>query len=253
MRLVVPEFPQFPQRIRMAAGVAAMLLLVVFFLPRGGVFIWQLLPKLHGMDFLRLWFLGVAGVVLGAAALLPVPPLFRSVLGVASLFVWLAIGAVPLQLALRTSIGAVASLLCSSLLVRSHMPWAQTPRRVGIAMVLLVVGLYLWPFTGALPIVKTWSMLFVTTDPASRFIAIYLLLPVPVVLLATLVHVGSELAALGETLAWLVFMWGPGALLILSIEPSQIYASITTFATLIAASYGLAEPLQELTLRRDGY
>jgi hypothetical protein len=159
----------------------------------------------------------------------------------------------PLPLPLRASIGAVAALLCASLLVRSHMPWAQTPRRIGIAMVLLVVGLYLWPFSGPLPIVKTWTMLTLPADPAARFIAIYLLLPVPVVLLATLVHVGGELAALGETLAWLVFMWGPGALLILSIDSTQIFASITTFATLLGASYGLAEPLQELTLRRDGY
>lgn len=237
----------------MAAGVAALLLLAVFLVPRGGVWIWKLLPQLRGIDFIRLWFLGVSGVVLCAAAILPVPPLFRSALSVASMFVWLLVGPMPLPLPLRASIGAVAALLCASLLVRSHMPWAQTPRRVGIAMVLLVVGLYLWPFSGTLPIVKTWAMLTLPTDPASRFIAIYLLLPVPVVLLATLVHVGGELAALGETLAWLVFMWGPGALLILSIDPTQIFASITTFATLLAASYGLAEPLQELTLRRDGY
>lgn len=237
----------------MAAGVAAILLLAVFLVPRGGVWIWKLLPQLRGIDFIRLWFLGVSGVVLCAAAILPVPPLFRSVLSVASMFAWLLVGPMPLPLPLRASIGAVAALLCASLLVRSHMPWAQTPRRVGIAMVLLVVGLYLWPFSGPLPIVKTWAMLTLPSDPASRFIAIYLLLPVPVVLLATLVHVGGELAALGETLAWLVFMWGPGALLILSIDPTQIFASITTFATLLAASYGLAEPLQELTLRRDGY
>jgi len=237
----------------MAAGVSALLLLAVFLVPRGGVWIWKLLPQLRGIDFVRLWFLGVSGVVLTAAAILPVPPLFRSVLSVAAMFTWLTVGPMPLPLPLRASIGAVAALLCASLLVRSHMPWAQTPRRVGIAMVLLVVGLYLWPFSGPLPIVKTWQMLTLPADPASRFIAIYLLLPVPVVLLATLVHVGGELAALGETLAWLVFMWGPGALLILSIDPTQIFASITTFATLLAASYGLAEPLQELTLRRDGY
>jgi hypothetical protein len=96
-------------------------------------------------------------------------------------------------------------------------------------------------------------MLTAPADPAARFIAIYLLLPIPVVLLATLVHVGQELSALGETLAWLVFLWGPGALLILSIDPAQVYASMTTFATLLAGSYGLAEPLQTITLYRDGY
>jgi hypothetical protein len=237
----------------MAAGLAAMLLLVVFLLPHGGVFSWHLLARVRGIEFVRLWFLGLSAVVLGAATLLPVPPLFRSVFGVASLVVWLAIGGLPLNLGLRAGVGGVAVLLCASLLVRSHMPWAQTPRRVGIVAVGLVVALYLWPFSGQLPVRQTWSMLMASSDPAARFIAIYLLLPVPVVLLAMLVHVGTELAALGETLAWLVFMWGPGALLILSVEPSQIYASLTTFATLLAASYSLAEPLQEITLRRDGY
>ena len=237
----------------MASGVAATLLLIVFFMPRSGAVVWQVLPRLRGIDFVQLWFLAVAGVVLGAAAILPVPAMFRSALSVISLFVWVAIGPMPLSTSLRTAIAAVASCLCASLLVRSHMPWAQTPRRIGIAMVMLVAGLYLWPFSGALPLQKTWLMLTQPTDPAARFIAIYLLLPIPVVLLATLVHVGGELAALGETLAWLVFMWGPGALLILSIDPAQIFASIATFATLLAASYGLAEPLQELTLRRDGY
>ncbi len=222
-------------------------------MPHGGLWSWQLLAKVRGMVFVRLWFLGVAGVVLGAATLLPVPQLFRSAIGVIAFAVWLAIGGLPLPLGLRAGVGGVASLLCASLLVRSHMPWAQTPRRIGIIAVVLLAGLYLWPFSGPLPVQKIGSMLINTSDPAARFIAIYLLLPVPVVLLATLVHVGSELALLGETLAWLVFFWGPGALLILSIDSAQVYAGMTAFATLLAASYGLAEPLQELTLRRDGY
>lgn len=247
------EFPQFHQRIRLSSGVAGLLLLLVFFLPHSGQWSWEILGQVRGVEFARLWFLGVAGLVLGAAALLPVPPIFRSVLGVASLFVWLCIGSMPLGVALRVAVGGVASLLCASLLVRSHMPWAQLPRQFGLAAVLMVAALYFWPFSGPLPIRLVWSMLTAPADPAARFIAIYLLLPVPVVLLATLVHIGNELAALGETLSWLVFMWGPGALLILSIEPAQIYASMATLATLLAASYGLAEPLQTATLYRDGY
>lgn len=247
------EFPQFHQRIRLASGVAGLLLLLVFLLPHGDKWSWEILAQVRGVEFARLWFMGLGGLVLGAAAILPVPPIFRSLLGVASLAVWLCLGSVPLGLALRASVGGVASLLCASLLVRSHMPWAQLPRQIGFASVLLVVVLYFWPFSGPLPIRQTWWMLTSPMDPAARFIAIYLLLPVPVVLLATLVHVGSELAALGETLAWLVFMWGPGALLILSIEPAQIYSSMATLATLLAASYGLAEPLQTATLYRDGY
>jgi hypothetical protein len=249
----VPDFPQFPQRIRLSFGVAAALLLCVFFLPRGGLWPFEVLARVRGMEFVRLWFIGVAAVVLGGATIAPVPPLFRSSLGVAALFTWLGIGAIPLPLSLRLCIGCIAPVLCASLLVRSHMPWAQTPRRLGLAMVVLVALMYLWPFSGTLPAVRTWQMLTSPSDPAARFIAIYLLLPIPVVLLATLVHVGVELAALGETLAWLVFMWGPGALLILSVEPAQIYASLTTFATLLAASYGLAEPLETVTLYRDGY
>ncbi len=249
----MPDFPQFPQRIRLATGIAAVLLLLVFALPRGAVFPWQLLSTQRGMEFVRLWYLGEAGLVLGVAALLPVPSVFRSAFGILALGVWLAIGGMPVSVALRLSIGAMAALLSAALIVRSHMAWAQTPRSVGMAAVALIAGLYFWPLSQQLVIQKTWSMLTAPTDPAARFIAIYLLLPIPVLLLALLVHVGSELAALGETLAWLVFMWGPGALLILSIEPAQVYASITSFATLLTASYGLADILQEITLRRDGY
>jgi hypothetical protein len=249
----VPEFPQFPQRIRLAGAFAAVLLLAVFFLPRGGLLPMQLLFTVRGLPFVQLWFLALSGLVLGSAAALPVPELFRSGLGVAALAVWLPIGPLPLPIGLRLGIGGVAALLCAALLIRSHMPWAQTPRKVGIAAVVLCGLLYLWPFSSVLPIRQIWLMLTAPPDPAARFIAIYLLLPIPVALLSTLVFIGGELAALGETLAWLVFMWGPGALLIQSIDLAQIYTSLATLATLLAASYGLAEPLQTATLYRDGY
>lgn len=247
------EFPQFPQRIRISSGIAAALLLAVFLMPRSDAWAWQLLDQIEGLEFARLWFLAVGGTVLGAAALLPVPTLFRSTLAVAALLVWLSIGGVALPFGLRLGVGIVSALLCASLLVRAQMAWAQTPRQVGVLTLLLIVVLYLWPLSAPLPALQIWSMLTAPADPAARFVAIYLMLPIPVALLSLVVHVGSDLSALGETLAWLVFMWGPGALLILSVEPVQIYASVTTFAALLCASYGLAEPLQELTLRRDGY
>lgn len=246
-------FPQFPQRIRYSAGVAAALLVVIFFLPRGGQWPWQILPTVRGLEFAQLWFLGLGGLTLGAAAILPVPRLFLSALQIVTLFVWMLIGPLPGGLALRLSLSGVAAMLCASLLVRSHLPWMQTPRRIGITMALLIAVHYLWPLPEGLPMFKIASMLTVPTEPAARFMAIYLLLPVPLFLLALLIHIGSELSALGEMLALLIFMWGPGLLLILNLDQAQIYASLITFATLFTASYGLAEPIQFYTLHRDGY
>ncbi len=243
------SLPQFPQRIRIVAGLSGLLLLVAFVLPRGGISGIARLPLAPPGEFLALWTMMLSGAVVLTAAVLPVPALFRACISFAALPAWAVVGNLPLSLPLRLSVGCVAALVCATLIVRTHVSWAQLPRYLGLGSIALLAALYLLPWHGDPPLRQIVHMLTATQDPAARFIAIYLLLPVPVALLSLLVQLGSDLSALGETLAWLIFLWAPGALLIQSFDGGQVAASLATFATLVCASYGLSEPLRTLSLR----
>ncbi len=249
LRFIVLSLPQFPQRIRIISGLSGLMLLLAFVLPRGGVSGIARLPVAPPGEFIALWTLMLSGAVVLTSAVLPVPALFRACISFAALPAWTAVGSLPLPLPLRLSVGCVAALVCATLLSRTHVSWAQLPRYLGLGSIALLAALYLLPWHGEPPLRQIVHMLTATQDPAARFIAIYLLLPVPVALLALLVQLGSDLSALGETLAWLIFLWAPGALLIQSFDAAQIAASIATFATLLCASYGLSDPLRTLSLR----
>ena len=252
LRFIVLSLPQFPQRIRLITGLAGLMLLLSFLLPRHGSSGIALLPTAPTAEFVYLWTLMVSGAVVLTSAVLPVPALFRSAISIAALPTWLTVGPLPLLPSLRFAVGLVAVVLCASLLVRTHVPWTQLPRFIGLGSVALIAALYLLPWHGEVPLRQIARMLTAPNDPAARFIAIYLLLPVPVALLALLVQLGSDLSALGETLAWLIFLWAPGALLIQSFDPVQIYSALATFASLLTASYGLAEPMRTAAMRYPG-
>lgn len=249
LRFIVLSLPQFPQRIRIISGLSGLMLLLAFVLPRSGISGIARLPVAPPDEFAALWTLMLSGAVVLTSAVLPVPPLFRACMSFAALPAWTLVGQLPLILPLRVSVGCVSALLCATLLVRTHVAWAQLPRYLGLGAIALLAALYLLPWHGEPPLRQIVHMLASTQDPASRFIAIYLLLPVPVALLALLVQLGSDLSALGETLAWLIFLWAPGALLIQSFDSAQISSSLATFAALLAASYGLSEPLRSLSMR----
>lgn len=249
LRFIVLTLPQFPQRIRLIAGLAGVMLLLAFLLPRHGESGVSRLATAPMAEFVSLWTLMLSGAVVLTSAVLPVPALFRSLINFAALPAWAVVGSLPLPLPLRIAVGCVAALMCATLLSRTQVPWAQLPRFLGLGSIALLAALYLLPWHGEPPLRQIVRMLTAANDPAARFVAIYLLLPVPVALLALLVQLGSDLSALGETLAWLIFLWAPGALLIQSFEATQVYASLATFATLLAASYGLADPLRTLSMR----
>ncbi len=249
LRFIVLSLPQFPQRTRIITGLSGLMLLLAFLLPRGGSSGIARLAGASPSEFAALWTLMVAGAVVLTSAVLPVPAMFRALIGFAALPAWTVAGNLPLPLPLRSAVGCVAALLCATLVVRTHVAWAQLPRFLGLGSIALLAALYLLPWHGEPPLRQIVHMLTATHDPAARFIAIYLLLPVPVALLALLVQLGSDLSALGETLAWLIFLWAPGALLIQSFDAAQVGASIATFATLLCASYGLSGPLRALSMR----
>src|SRR6185369_8905517 len=93
-------------------AVGGLVLMLVFFLPWNGASSWQLLQTLGGAQFVRQLFYLTGGVVLFAAAMLPVPFAFRAAVGG-------SVAALPMILCLTDWIGGRGVLTGVAFLVLS--------------------------------------------------------------------------------------------------------------------------------------
>jgi hypothetical protein len=91
------------------------------------------------------------------------------------------------------------------------------------------------------------DLVYYQKDESARFIGTYLLLPLPLVSLATVALLGADVAVIGELLGWLLLCWGPGALLVLAIDNTQAYMASALLACAACAAYGVAEMLRRIT------
>lgn len=241
----------FGGRLRLLHGLAGVALTAVFLLPWNETQSWHMLPYLRGLDFLRqLWFLA-AGTLLLSTAALPVPAVFRAAAGAVLGVFGLSLGGVmlsPFQGALAM---LVVVTLPGALLCRTRMKQARLPRLLGLMSVLALFALYLAPREHAPPLRVAVDLLLYKQDDMARFIGTYLLLPLPLVSLAAVALIGADVAPIGELLSWLLFCWGPGAVLVLAIDRTQAYMAVATLCYSVIGGYGMADLLCRLLARLD--
>lgn len=246
------QAPLLRGRCRLVQTLAGAALITLFFLPWQGARSWELLPYLEGADYVRQFGLLVLGGMLASSGLLPVPPSFRAGTGLVSGVVFLGTGGTLLNLWQRLLAILVVVLLPASLLVRTQLQRARLPRWLGLMAVVALLSLYIVPRDQVVPFWVAVDLVSERRDEMARFIGTYLLLPLPLLGLATVALLGAEAAIIGELLAWLVLAWGPGALLVLAIDNTQVYMALAVLVSAASAAYGAAELLGRIikTLER---
>jgi hypothetical protein len=183
---------------------------------------------------------------------LPVLPLFRAVLGAGVAIAALGSGGVMLS-PLQGLLALVAlSLLPAALLVRTQLQRARLPRWLGFLALATLLALYLLPRDRVIPLRVAVDLIYYQHDEMARFIGTYLLLPLPLLGLATVALIGTDVAVIGELLCWLLLCWGPGALLVLAIDKTQAYMAAAVLAYACCVSYSVAALLYRVVASREG-
>lgn len=239
---------------RLLHGAFGALLLGLFFATWSGARSWELLPVLQGASFVRQLLLLVGGVTFLSTALLPVPPLFRGVIGLLMGVFGLSLGGVMLSPWQNLMAALVVLLLPAALILVSWhsrgapgLPSLRMQRALGILGGIALLSLYLVPREGVPPLKVAIELLRFNQDDAARFLGTYLLLPLPLLGFSLVALLSEDVAILGELLAWLLCAYGPGALLILLIDNTQAYVAAAVLGYSLCGAYGLVAVLQRLS------
>ncbi len=239
----------FVFRLRFLQAIAGAVLLTMFLVPWNRAHSWELLTVLRGADFVRQLLLLISGGVLFSMAILPVPAGFRAALGALLSLGALSLGGMMLSPVQGLLSVLVMALLPAALLVRAEVRTVRLPQLLGLAAVVACLALYLAPRDGVRPLSVAVELVTYRGDDMARFIGTYLLLPLPLICLATVALIGADVAVIGELLCWLFFFWGPGAILVLAIDRTQVYMASAVLAYSVCAGYGCAELLRRVTVR----
>ncbi len=245
--------------IRVIMALGGLMLIAMFFAPWGGtpdalVFSWDRLKGAGGMDFISHIYLAAGGLVMLAAALIPLPYLLRSLVAV-------ILGLAPLVLARVghvywsgwVTIGVLVFLI-AALLHRRRYHGSILARILVVFAFLAVVAVNVVPMHGVVPVVGLFKGL---SNSGGMGIAI-LLLPLYLLFIAFLALLmslkGKSSGGLGGLWALLLLVFLPleywlGALagIIGGAEPLAqlpgLYEGLYTFIFVLVSSYGISQIL----------
>jgi hypothetical protein len=230
-------------RFIMALGGAV--LVALFFCPWHGVSSWQLLETLTGADFVRQLFYLTGGIVLLAAAILPLPFVFRATVGT-------LVGAMPVLLGaggvLEGWRGVVATLAVVGLpaahLLRARAQRSPTTRLLVLAAVAAVLLLYLVPSASVVPIAAVFKMM--GSGAMGAVLGLFVLIPLVFAGLSLLGVLGRDLTDIGVLLSVLILLWAPAGVALRGLlieDATQFYVGVGLLWASGTAALSLAQLL----------
>ena len=230
-------------RLVMALGGAV--LVALFFCPWHGVSSWQLLETLAGAEFVRQLFYLTGGIVLLAAAILPLPFVFRATVGT-------LVGAMPVLLGaggvLEGWRGVVAALAVVGLpaahLLRARAQRSPATRLLVLAAVAAVLLLYLVPSASVVPIAAVFKMM--GEGAMGAVLGLFVLIPLVFAGLSLLGVLGRDLTDIGVLLSVLILLWAPAGVALRGLlieDPTQLYVGVGLLWASGTAALSLAQLL----------
>lgn len=238
---------QSPQSalVRLVMASGGLVLVALFSLPWRGASSWQLLETLAGADFVRQLFFLAGGAVLFTTAILPVPNVFRAVIGASVAALPVVLGFEGLLAGWRGCGAALAIIaLPATHLVRTR----QVGRLDGVARALVVGAavaitlIYLLPVSSVVPVVfigRLLGSMSVTHTALGLFIAI----PLVLAALSLLGALGRDMRSVAVLLSVLILLWAPAAMLIFVDDGTQLYLALALLWTSAIAALCLAQLL----------
>jgi len=229
-------------RLVMASG--GLVLIALFSLPWHGVSSQRVLEHLVGAEFVRQLFFLAGGAVLVATAVLPVPPLFRAIVGTSVAAVPLVLGADGLLEGWRAVLCALVTIgLPAALLQLRPRRAARGPARALLLLAIAGIGIaYLAPSSSVMPIVYVMQLL---RSGLVAQVAIGLFLVIPLVLgaLSLMGLFARDLFDAAVLLALLVLLWPPAAVLYFRGDGTQLYVALALLWTAAIAALCAAQLL----------
>jgi hypothetical protein len=193
---------------RLVMGVGGAVLLVLFCLPWNGVSSWHLIETLTGADFARQFFYLSGGVVLLLNALLPLPFVFRTGVGVVVPAIVLLLGGGGLPAGWHSLVAAFATVgLSVPHLVRWRAEQGHAARRIIFGAVAAIALLYLWPSASGVPIAAAVKLL-TSGSFSAAVLGLFALVPLGLAARALLAH---ELSNVSIPFAIVILLWVPAA------------------------------------------
>lgn len=240
----------FSSLARLVMGSGGLVLVALFALPWRGASSWQLLDTLAGADFVRQLYFLLGGAVLVATAILPVPALFRGVLGAAVASIPVLLGAEGLiegwrgVVAALAIVGLPAALLCA----RPHRAMHGAARTLLLVAVAALALLYVLPMFAVVPITYVGQLLR-SGLIEHMVIGVFLGVPLLLAALSLLAAVGRDLASAAALLATLMLAWAPCALLFMVHDGTQLYVALALLWTSATAALCVAQLLMMAATR----
>lgn len=245
-RRTAPEPRPFAGLARVVMGVGGAVLIAVFCVPWHGVSSWQLLETLSGADFVRQLFYLTGGVVLLASALLPLPFLFRAMVGAAVAAMPVLLGAGGVLEGWRGVVAALAILgLPATHLLRANVKSSAWARGLVAAAVAAVVVLYVVPAASVVPIVAVVRMVG-SGEVAATVMGIFVLIPLIFAGLSLLGLLGRDLTDVGVLLSVLSLLWAPVVVALRGLiieDTTQLYVAMALLWASATAALSLAQLL----------
>lgn len=230
-------------RLVMALGGAV--LVALFFCPWHGASSWQLLETLAGADFVRQLFYLTGGVVLVAAALLPLPFAFRAVVGTLVAATPVLLGAGGVIEGWRGVVAALAILgLPATHLLRSRAQSSPAARLLVLVAVAAVALLYLLPISSVVPLAAVFRMM--ASGVGGAIFGVFVLIPLVFAGLSLLGVMGRDLTDVGVLLSVLILLWAPVGVALRGImieDATQLYIAVGLLWASSTAALSLAQLL----------
>jgi hypothetical protein len=230
---------------RLIMGLGGAVLIALFFCPWHGASSWQLLETLAGADFVRQLFYLTGGVVLVAAALLPLPFAFRAVVGTLVAAMPVLLGAGGVIEGWRGVVAALAILgLPATHLLRSRAQSSPAARLLVLAAVASVALLYLLPVSSVVPIAAVFRMM--GSGVGGVIFGVFVLIPLAFAALSLLGVMGRDLTDVGVLLSVLILLWAPVGVALRGImieDATQLYVAVGLLWASSTAALSLAQLL----------
>lgn len=231
---------------RLLMTVAGVVFVVLFLLPWHGTTSWQLLRTLTGANFVRQLFYLAGGVVLLAAAWLPLPAAFRAAVGAVVAATPVVLGAAGLIAGWRGVMVALAILaLPATHLLRSRGQAERAGRRLVLVAVGAVLLLYVVPTASVLPIAYVLKMVG-SGQLTLTLMGLLALVPLVFAGLSALGALGRDLADVDVLLAALILLWAPVVVAfrgVLIEDRTQLYVALGIFWASATAALSVAQLL----------
>jgi len=239
---------------RLIMGIGGGVLITLFFCPWHGVSSWTLLETLSGADFVRQLFYLTGGIVLLAAALLPLPFVFRAAVGTSVAAMPVLLGASGALDGWRGVVAALAILgLPATHLLRSRAQSSPAARLLVLTATAAVALLYLWPSAAVVPIAAVLKMM--GSGVGGAIFGVFVLIPLVFAALSLLGVFGRDLADVGVLLSVLILLWAPVGVALRGImidDATQLYVAVGLLWASATAALSLAQLLSVAATRPHG-